>query len=190
MTNDVVAPFYWHIMILFNGLMTGRFKKTVGSQISHWEAAARAQLLMVGWQISWLLCFPGNKPVLDRIYLITQIENVLACALLFVHVYNKDFLLFRSTIQTHPRRKPVDLHPFRSDVQVTVAYWPAYQWGYPDPTGNHPLDCPLPMESGGPRWVLEARVPSFQSRSSRHQSCLTSRVQTTRNCPQPAGRQL
>lgn len=146
---------------------------------------------MIGWQVSWLLWFPGNKPVLDRSYLITHIGNVLVCALSFVRVYNSD-----SSVQVHNSNTPsvgkktVELHPFRMQAQVSVAYWPAYQWGYPDPTGNHPLDCPLSMESGGPLWVLAARARSFQSRSSRHQSCLTSHVQTTRNCPQPAGRQL
>lgn len=107
--------------------MTGRVKKTAGSQISHQEAAHRARLLMVGWQISWLLGFPGNKPVLDRIYLVAHIEDVLACALLFVHVYIKGFLLVRRRIQTHPLQKPVDQHPFGSHVQVSVSYWPVYQ---------------------------------------------------------------
>lgn len=96
--------------------------------ISHWEAADSEQLLMIGWQVSWLLWFPGNKPVLDRSYLITHIGNVLVCALSFVRVYNSD-----SSVQVHNSNTPsvgkktVELHPFRMQARVSVAYWPAYQ---------------------------------------------------------------
>lgn len=71
-----------------------------------------------------------------------------------------------------------------------AACWPVYQWGCPDPTGSHLLDCPRPRECGGPRWGPEARPQSFQSQSSRLLFCPSSRVQIVGNCPQPAGKWL
>lgn len=74
---------------------------------------------------------------------------------------------------------------FRS---VAACCW-VYQWGCPGPTGSHLLDCPLPKECGGPRWGVVAKPLSFQSQSSRLLFCLSSRAQTARSCPQPAGLQ-
>lgn len=50
---------------------------------------------------------------------------VLFCSSVFIMV----IFLFRSTIQTRPlwEKKSAELHPFRMQAQVSVAYWPAYQ---------------------------------------------------------------
>lgn len=79
---------------------------------------------------------------------------------------------------------------FRLTLRLVAASWLARQWGCPDPTGSHLLDCPLPRECGGPRWGEVARPLSFQSQSSRLLFCLSSRAQTVGNFPQPAGIQL
>ncbi len=84
----------------------------------------------------------------------------------------------------------VNFHTFRAAFRSAAACWPVYRWGCPDPTGSHLLDCPPPRGCGGPRRGAAVRPLSFQSQSSTLLFCLSSRVQTARNCPQPAGIQL